>query len=127
MMGFWVFMLMADLLIPLAMIGFGSYFIKRAPKKINMVFGYRTPRSMKNQDTWKFAHGYCGKLWRVTGCILLVVSVIAMLPALYRDEGFVGSYGGILCLLQLIPMTVPIFMTERALKKTFDENGNRRQ
>lgn len=60
-MGFWIFMLIMDLLIPFTMIGFGKMFLKKAPDQINYVFGYRTSMSMKNQDTWVFAHHYCGK------------------------------------------------------------------
>ena len=41
-MGFWIFMLIMDLLLPFTMIGFGRYFMKKAPKEINSVFGYRT-------------------------------------------------------------------------------------
>lgn len=48
-MGFWIFMLVMDLLIPFTMVGFGKYFIKNAPKEINKVFGYRTPMSMKTK------------------------------------------------------------------------------
>ena len=62
-MGFWIFMLIMDLLIPFTMIGFGKMFLKKAPDQINYVFGYRTSMSMKNQDTWVFAHHYCGKIW----------------------------------------------------------------
>ena len=50
-MGFWIFMLIMNLLIPATMIGFGRYFMKKAPKEINAVFGYRTSMSMKNKDT----------------------------------------------------------------------------
>ena len=52
-MGFWIFMLIMDLLLPFTMIGFGRYFMKKAPKEINSVFGYRTSMSMKNKDTWE--------------------------------------------------------------------------
>ena len=48
-MAFWVFMLIMGLLIPLTMVGFGKLFLTRAPKNINMVFGYRTVMSMKNR------------------------------------------------------------------------------
>lgn len=37
LMGFWVFMLIMDLLIPFTMICFGRYFMKKAPKEINAV------------------------------------------------------------------------------------------
>ena len=66
-MGFWIFMVIMDLLVPLTMIGFGRYFLKQAPGTINWVFGYRTEMSMKNKDTWEFAHKYIGKLWYIKG------------------------------------------------------------
>ena len=46
-MGFWIFMLVMILLIPITMIGFGKLFLKQAPGEINAVFGYRTTMSMK--------------------------------------------------------------------------------
>lgn len=51
-MGFWFFMLIMDVWIPITMIGFGKYFVRKAPKEINAVFGYRTNMSMKNSETW---------------------------------------------------------------------------
>lgn len=40
-MGFWVFMLVMDMLIPIVMITFGYVFKRSAPKEINYVFVYR--------------------------------------------------------------------------------------
>ena len=74
MTGFWVFMLIMCLLTPAMMIGFGKYFMKGGAKQINGVFGYRTTRSMKNQETWRFAHQYSGKIWHRSGLFLLPVS-----------------------------------------------------
>lgn len=127
MTGFWIFMCSMNLLIPAAMIGFGCYFIKAAPKSINPVFGYRTTMSMKNKTTWEFAHHYCGRLWRVTGCIMLPLTVAAMLLLLGKDDDTVGNAGALICLLQTAFLTAPIFPTERALKKTFDADGKRRK
>ena len=62
-MGFWWFMLICDLIIPIVMLIGGRMMWKHCPKHINGIVGYRTARSMKNMDTWKFAHDYCGKLW----------------------------------------------------------------
>lgn len=125
-MGFWIFMLFMDLLIPLTMIGFGRYFLKSAPKEINSIFGYRTPMSMKNKDTWIFAHHYCGKLWYVSGVISLVITAIVLILVIRQTENTVGTVGGILCGIQMIPLIGSIIPTEKALKKTFDKNGNRR-
>lgn len=126
-MGFWAFMLIMNLLIPVTMIGFGSYFIKKAPKEINSFFGYRTSRSMKNKDTWEFAHHYCGRLWRYMGWIMLSISVIAMLLVIGKDTDLVGDFGGILCSVQTALLIVSIFPTEVALKRTFDEHGHYRK
>ena len=125
-MGFWIFMLICELLIPLSMVGFGKYFINTAPKNINMLFGYRTPMSTKNKDTWIFAHHYFGKLWYKSGLVLLPVSVIVMLLVLGKEEDPVGYVGAALCYVQMAVMLIPIFFTERALKRTFDKEGKRR-
>ena len=114
-MGFWCFMLAMDLIIPLSMIFLGKYFSKRAPKEINMLFGYRTTRSTKNQDTWQFAHHFFGRLWYKMGLLLLVLSVAAMLPGLGKDADAVGTLGGIVCAVQLPAMLWAIIPTERAL------------
>lgn len=126
-MGFWIFMMVIDLLIPITMVGFGKYFSKNAPKEINEVFGYRTSMSMKTKDTWEFAHHYCGRLWLKIGCIILVLSVIVMLFVIGKDESVVGIFGGILCGIQLVFLIGSIFPTERALKSNFDEHGNRKK
>ena len=59
-MWFWWFMLICDLIIPIAMVIGGRMMWKHYPKNINSMSGYRTTRSMKNMDTWKFANDYCG-------------------------------------------------------------------
>lgn len=126
-MGFWVFMLTMDLLTPLLMLGIGSYFLKSPPQKINKAFGYRTALSMKNQETWQFAHRYCGRLWRTMGLILLAVSIVAMLFVLKKPVETVGVYGSVVCAVQLFILTGSIFPTEIALRKNFDEYGKRRK
>ena len=125
-MGFWIFMLIMDLLIPFTMIGFGKYFLKTAPKEINAVFGYRTTMSMKNKDTWLFAHKYCGKIWYKVGLIMLPISFVIMLFVIGRTKDMIGMVGGIVCFVQMIPLVGTIIPTERALKMNFDENGNRK-
>lgn len=125
-MGFWIFMLMMDLIIPLTLIGFGRYFLKNTPKEINAVFGYRTSMSMKNKDTWEFAHKFCGKIWYASGLIILPITVIFLLLVIGKSKDYVGTVGGIVCGVQLIPLIGSVFPTEIALKKIFDKNGRRR-
>lgn len=125
-MAFWIFMLCMILLVPLTMICFGRIFLKNPPKEINSIYGYRTPRSTKNIETWKFAHHYSGKLWFQWGVILLPLSILPMFFLLGKSTDEIGTWGSIICLLQIIPLVGVIFPTEAALKKTFDENGNKK-
>ena len=125
-MGFWIYMFIMDLLIPIIMILFGRAFLKKAPKEINYIFGYRTNMSMKNKDTWDFAHKYFGKRWFRLGWLLIPISVIPMLFVIGKGEDIIGIVGMVVMVIDLILLIAPIFPTERALKKIFDKDGNKR-
>lgn len=125
-MGFWVFMLLMNVLIPLTMIGFGKMFLHHIPDEINMVFGYRTRMSTKNRDTWEFAHQYCGRLWFICGLILLPLSLVPMFFVMGKGEDVVGNLGGVICTVQCVFLVGSILPTERALRRNFDRNGVRR-
>ena len=125
-MGFWIYIFIMNMLIPVTMIGFGRYFMKHTPKEINHVFGYRTSMSMKNRDTWDFAHKYCGRLYWHFGLFMLPLSVTPMLFILNRDTNTVGTVGAIETTIQIIFLLVPVILTERALKRNFDKYGYRR-
>ena len=114
-MGFWIFMLAMGLLFPAVMILFGAVFTKTAPKKINYIFGYRTDMSMKNRDTWEFAHKYFGKLWFRLGLLLILITVIPMLFVIGNTQNFVAAVGLIVSFVNTVTLIVPIFFTEKAL------------
>lgn len=126
-LGMWIFMLVCNLLIPAVMIGIGRQYAVKPPCKSNGLSGYRTKRSMKNQDTWDFAQAYMGKVWRKVGWVLLPLTVLGQALTLLASD--IES----MCMWSLVPTTVEvvalvatIFPVERALKKTFDKEGNRR-
>ena len=125
-MGFWIYMLAVDLLIPLSMLFLGRRFQACAPKNINLLFGYRTAMSTKNQDTWQFAHRIFGRLWWRWGWVTLAATLLGMLLVLGKPVGTVGAVGGWLCAAQLVPMLGVILPVERALRRTFDKDGNRK-
>lgn len=125
-MGIWIFIMIMDMIIPIIMLVVSQMFIKKMPKHINSIVGYRTTMSMKNKETWKFAHEYCGKLWRVHGGIMLAISIIVMLLVLGKGKESIAIVGGVLCSLQCIWLVVTIIPVEKALRKNFDKNGNRK-
>ena len=83
--------------------------------------------SMKNQDTWQFAHKYCGKLWFRLGLILLPLSVLPLLFTLGKGIETIASVGTPICFVQLVPLVGSIIPTELALRRVFDKNGNPKQ
>lgn len=125
-MGFWFFMTGCILLIPLTMIGFGLYFQKKAPQEINILFGYRTEMSMKNKETWEFAHYTIGNIWYRTGLVLISIVIFIMVCLFQKDINTISIAGTIMMMIQLIPLIASIFLTEAALKKHFDKDGNRK-
>lgn len=125
-MAYAIFLFFCNLLIPVLMILLGQWMRKYPPKKINGVCGYRTSLSMKNMDTWNFAHELCGKLWWKTGWLILFPSIIVQLPFLRMDEDTLAIVTLVLSTLQIIALFPPIVITEKALNHTFDRHGNRK-
>ncbi|MBE6796116.1 MAG: SdpI family protein [Ruminococcaceae bacterium] len=125
-MGFWFFMLSTVLFIPAIMIICGRYFAKKAPDNINYLFGYRTNLSMKNEETWEFAHKYIGKIWYKWGWLLLMISIPLLLTAIDKDKDTIGTLGSIIITAQLVPVLFSIFLTEKALKQNFDSEGKKK-
>ena len=125
-MGNTIFSFTCNLIIPVIMLLFGVKFRKQGPKSINGLYGYRTTMSMKNKDTWAFAHRCCGRLWIKLGTILLLLSIIASLIALAIRVDSLGILGVLLVTVQMVVLIASIFSVEKALKKNFDKDGKRR-
>ena len=125
-MWFWWFVLVSDLLVPVIQILAGLMMWKHCPQSINNVLGYRTKWSKKNQDTWKFAHEHCGRTWRNVGLVLLVLTVLVHIPFYGANEDAIGNLCLIVTGIQLVVLIGSVFPTERALKRTFNENGSRK-
>lgn len=115
----WLFMFSCNLVIPFIMLINGGIYLKKPPRTINWLYGYRTRRSMKNQETWDYAHCYCGRLWYRCGGAMLVLSIIGMLPVYQKSVPVIGMVSGIICIVQCFVLVAAIFPTERALKRKF--------
>ena len=111
------------LVLSATMIGFGRLFQKNPPQEINSLYGYRTAQSMKNRETWDFAHHYIGRLWWRIGWWMLAVSTV--LHHLLLFVPWMEAVTILLMFLQMIVLILPIFPTEKALKKHFDSFGQR--
>lgn len=118
-----LFLIANILLIPIIMILMGYYFKKHPTKDINPILGYRTNRSMKNQDTWNYAQAYAGKLYYQLGIFSTVIFMIISLLLIGIDYNYLETVSMLVIFLQLILLFVPIFFVEKQLKAVFDEHG----
>lgn len=125
-MGMWFMMLGFNLLIPAIMLFSGRFMQKAPPKNINWIIGYRTTMSMKNEDTWAFAHKIAGAFMWKWGWVTLAATAVSMLLVLNRSVTAVSAVGCIVMFAQLIPVIAVIPHTEKALRNTFDKDGNRK-
>lgn len=125
-MSIWFMMLGFNLLIPAVILIAGRLMQSSAPKNINWIIGYRTTMSMKNEDTWAFAHKVAGAFWWKWGWVALAVTVVGMLFLLGQSVELVSTAGCFFMFLQLIPIIAVIPHTEKALRNTFDKNGKRK-
>ena len=125
-MGFWLFVTVMDLLVPAIMLYFGRRFQKKPPEKINHVYGYRTARSMKNQETWRFAHETCGRLWVRLGAVLLLLSLAAAAMTFGSGVETAGIVSAVVVVVQMVVVIGSIVPVERALKRNFDDQGRKR-
>jgi len=121
-------MLVMNLLIPLVMIIYGRVFEKKPPKiaRSKFAFGYRTVMSMRNEETWEYAHRFFGKLWFRFGIAVGLISIIVLFFFIGKDKDTVGFAGMIICYVQLVAMLLPVIPTELALRRRFDKYGNRK-
>lgn len=115
------------LLIPLLMLATGLVFSRWTPKSINYLFGYRTRRSMINQETWNFANRTMGRIWITWSLLLLIPSILVLFFLKTRVEQNLETWIVVLTLVQLAVLILSIIPVERALKAKFDDKGRPRK
>lgn len=118
-MGFWVFMLCMEMLIPLSMLILGLLWRTHPPKKRNPLYGYRSRRSFSNPEAWDYAQQRAGRFFVLAGGLLLPPTLLVMLLLLGKESSVIGSFGALLCLLQCIPLLFSSLHVEKGLKEEF--------
>ena len=122
-MGFWWFLFVCNLLIPIIMILSGYWMWKHCPSDINPILGYRTKRSMKNINTWKFAHDYAGQIWWKAGWILMILTIFVQLTLMNSNTDVTANLSMGVFFVQVLIMLFTIIPVESELKKKFNDDG----
>lgn len=88
---------------------------KHPPKTINGFYGYRTTKSMKNQDTWDFSQPFAAKKMIQYGWQICLLSLIGLFNIVsYKATIYIALP------VIIISAILMIWETESALKKKFD-------
>jgi uncharacterized membrane protein len=94
------------------------------PKKINGIYGYRTPRSMKNQENWDYAQKLGAKYMMLFGGIIFIAQTLLgyLVTSLKYELNYIIPFQLIAMIILLIVMLI---LCERKLKE-FENKGNSR-
>lgn len=103
-----------------ALFFFSILFYLFPPKKINSIYGYRTHKSMLNQDIWEYSNKiFTNWLLRYSG-----ISFLFALFLVYLNPNKEQTW--IPMALVLLSLLVTIIKTEQGIKANFDEDGKRK-
>ncbi len=100
-------------------LGLAYYYKRNPPKEINGIYGFRTRRSMANQDVWDTANRHNAQGLFNCSLVLFGAQIIAWffdIPYRILIHLFV----------MLVGLGFAIFGTINYLNKHFDKNGNRK-
>ena len=85
------------------------------PKKINHLYGYRTPASMKDEEHWNFAQQYSARKMIFYGVLLTASSVLGLFVKLDPE---VSVFAGLALMIGMV--VILLVDTERAIRKKFN-------
>lgn len=125
-MGYWIFSLVANTILPIIITISGIVLIKRVPNKINGGAGYRTAMSMKNHDTWVFANHYFGKVCAIVGPIMFILALAATIFVYGKDDKVISDLILAVVTIEALVLIASTIPTEKALRKNFDKDGRRK-
>lgn len=101
--------------LPIIVIGY-IYKLK-PPKEINQLYGYRTRRSMKNQEIWDYANKIGAQMIIYVGVITLFFGLIPLFWD-WPHAHFIPLF------VLLISILIGMLYCEKLLDQRFDKNGN---
>ncbi|WP_299626423.1 SdpI family protein [uncultured Tenacibaculum sp.] len=89
------------------------------PKKINSFYGYRTPRTMQNQNIWDFANNFFNKQFLIyAGVSLVGAFLLAIINPKITWQPMI---------LLVLCLAVSVVKTEQELNKFFDKEGKKKK
>jgi hypothetical protein len=124
-----MFWILPALIIPSIVLLVSLLYTLFPPRKINSLYGYRTPRSMLNQDTWAVANQLAPKALITVqigiGVLIVLVGVLHKyeIVSIFNNE---DSFYLASMVLATASVTSVFFIVEKNLTKLFNDDGTRK-
>ena len=99
---------------------FSIVFYLFPPKKINKLYGYRTKKSMLNENIWAFANKQFNKSF-------IRYSFLGFLAAMLLETIGSGKVTWQPMVILVFTLGATILKTEQGISQNFDEEGNRKK
>lgn len=96
----WLHLLLGPMMLVLAF-----WFKRFPPKKINYLYGYRTPKSMRSQEAWDFANRYSANAMVVVSGLTCLFQVIAVSLLEFKTSIIWSAVFLSVALVVVIPIT----------------------
>ena len=96
----------------LFMLSFGLLYVFR-PKQINGLIGYRTKKSMKNQENWNFSQKYATK-WAFIGFSFVLIAQIILDVLLFHGV-YLKEYTPFFVILNILIIVFVMYKTEKKM------------
>ena len=90
------------------------------PKKISTIYGYRTTRTMYNNDIWGFANKVSAMYMIKASLAIIIFQLLRMILNYTSEDFFLVNY-----IFLIIFLGLSIWKTEIEINKFFDKEGNR--
>ena len=99
---------------------FSFIYIIYQPKEVNGIYGYRTKRSMKNQDVWLIANKRSAKYMFQASVATTIFQALGFFLGNNDPTYLLYSFSFL-----IIALGISIWLTEVMLNQLFDKEGNR--
>ena len=105
---------LVTLILPALMEISGLIMMLHPPKTRNVLFGYRTKRSLLSQETWDFANYYGGTLYVYLGFYIIAVTLMTdiILKITGAGRSIAATAAIVLVLVQALSFIFPVFFVE---------------
>lgn len=114
-MGFWIYILISEL-IPLGLFIIGGLYESNSTKYESMKFGYKNEYSMKDKSSWEYSNKLAAKIFGSIGSLLFAINVIVLF--IFGENSFT-----FILLLNLFMVILSKMMIDNIIKKKFSNKS----